>query len=117
MWKYTGKQGDDVFRLIRLGKRVKKLSNVEDDDVIEEVDITERKYLDVNPPAGRLYYAIVPFLDDDNENFKIKRGVSITKYPIRFKRKKRTRKRKYIKKEKNDIIKRKNMGMIRLSLY
>ncbi|MFC1669418.1 hypothetical protein ACFL20_03445 [Spirochaetota bacterium] len=87
IWTYNGSKGDDVFRLIRVQKRVKKLSDVESEDVIEEVDITERKYIDENPPEGLIYYALVPFLDDDNQNFKIENGVSIVKYPIRIKRK------------------------------
>ncbi len=82
LWDYTGEMGDKKYRLFRANRRFTYLKNISEKYFIRDVNITEKGYLDVNPPTGKYYYGIVPFQTSENLTKKIVRGINITQYAL-----------------------------------
>ena len=83
-WKYRGNPGNISYQLIRLTERLRKRSDLKKGDIVDIIDVSQKSYIDSNPPVGMLYYAFVPE-DYAGKGIKLKRGVNITRYPVRVK--------------------------------
>lgn len=73
-WKYKGVSVTGTFRIVRSTKKIRKKSDVEAGELLGKVDVVSKKYVDEDPPAGRLYYAIIPENYGSISTFKLRPG-------------------------------------------
>ncbi len=82
VWDFSGKTGNKFMRLYRTRRIIRDMRGVNNDNVIADVDITEGKYIDTNPPEGKHYYGIVPYGSDGEKATPIVSGINITRTPV-----------------------------------
>jgi|GEM_PF-1031026 len=81
-WDFSGKTGNKFMRLYRTRRKLRDMKGVNNDNVIADVDITQGKYIDKNPPVGKFYYGIVPYGSEGKEGVPIVSGINIIRKPV-----------------------------------
>lgn len=84
-WDFSGKTGNKFMRLYRTRRQIRDMKGVNNDNVIADVDITQGKYIDKNPPDGKFYYGIVPYSSERKKKILIVSGINIIRKPVSVK--------------------------------
>lgn len=80
-WNIRGKIGTKEYAIARLQKLINEVHEAISTHIISNVDIYEKKFIDV-PPSGTYYYAIVPREKAFWSGYDLIAGVNITESPV-----------------------------------
>lgn len=104
-WVYKGSGGDRFFRLFRTAKFLKSSKDLMGTSPVQEVDVSDKEYLDLTAPEGSYYYALIPGSVTERDDVELVPGVNITIEAVRVRaEKKEVIKKEEIKKDKKPII-------------
>ncbi len=77
-WKYRGETPGGTYRLLRATRPVNTVEELDSGAVVSTVDIRKKKFIDAKPPAGTLYYALVPEEYKTASTFRVRSGINVT---------------------------------------
>jgi tetratricopeptide (TPR) repeat protein len=84
-WKISGEQGTRSYRLFRTEKLLKKMNEVSSRDILLNVDINDKQYIDKAPMPGKYYYGLLPGTIGAKDTGNLIPGVNITRLPLKIK--------------------------------
>lgn len=98
-WDYSGSSGDKNFQVFRAATVPRNASDLRKQKALDKVNITDKTYIDPDPPAGTFYYVLVPADYRKVKNLKLMKGVNVTGNPVVVTREGKATERKSEKKE------------------
>jgi len=84
-WKISGEQGTRRYRLFRTEKLLKKMNDVSSRDILLDIDIIDKQYMDKTLMPGKYYYGLLPGTIGDKNTGNLIPGVNITRLPLKIK--------------------------------
>ncbi len=77
-WDYSGRRGNKFFKVYRTVRNVSSISELNDAEHIDDVEIIAGRFIDTDVPAGKFLYGLVPYDSNSLAGHNIVPGINFT---------------------------------------